>query len=135
MAKKKEKTAQDLLNNPISNVVNERENVTPSLQSFDVLTVTSGPRLELMTRTTRKLARALDYGYSLMFQYNSYYIRDKLDLNMRSHVSIGGKGRQEVLQALSSGSGVPGEFFDQSGSSQGFMPTAGAEDEPDDDDE
>ena len=135
MAKKKEKTAQDLLNNPMSNVLKERENETPFQQTCDVLTVTSGPRLELMTRTTRKLARALDYGYSLMFQYNSYYIRDKLDLNMRSHVSIGGKGRQEVLQALSSGSGVPGEFFDQSGSSQGFMPTAGAEDEPDDDDE
>lgn len=135
MAKRKEKTAQDLLNNPMSNVLKERENETPFQQTFDVLTVTSGPRLELMTRTTRKLARALDYGYSLMFQYNSYYIRDKLDLDMRSHVSIGGKGRQEVLQALSSGSGVPGEFFDQSGSSQGFMPTAGAEDEPDDDDE
>ena len=66
-----------------------------------------------------------------MFNYNSHYIRGRLDTLMRLHVSMGGKGRAEMVQSLQAGSGVPGEFYDQGGGPASF--TGGmAEDDPDD---
>ena len=120
MAKKK--SATDLLENPIftedSEIFNQPDNGpmqdgTPFDKSYGALTCTGGPTLELMTRTTKKVARALDIGYTLWFNYRSAYIRGRLDLLMRTRVSMGGKGRAEMVQALQAGSGVPGEYYDK----------------------
>lgn len=118
----KKKSATDLLENPIitneSTIFETPENSpvidgTPFDKSYNALTCTGGPTLELMTRTTKKVARALDIGYTLMYNYNSSYIRGRLDLLMRTRVSMGGKGRAEMVQALQAGSGVPGEYYDK----------------------
>ncbi len=130
---KKEKTAEDLLAHPMytNDVLQDKSDKTPFDKTYDVLTSTGGPKLEMMTRTTRKLARAVDVGFNLMFNYNSHYIRGRLDTLMRLHVSMGGKGRAEMVQSLQAGSGVPGEFYDQGGGPASF--TGGmAEDDPDD---
>lgn len=142
MAKKK--PATDLLENPkitedtpiFEDELNESmgaggiQDGTPFDKAYDVLTATSGPRLELMTRTTKKLARALDVGYNLMFNYKSRYIRGRLDMIMRTHVSIGGKGRAEMVQSLQAGSGVPGEYYDKGDSTyKAFLDPANDGDE------
>lgn len=132
MAKKKEKTAEDMLRNPMPEVLTRRDEQTPFDKTYDALMCTTGPRLELVTRTTRKLAKAVNIGHTWMFHYNSWYIRSRLDTMMRLHVSMGGKGRMEMVQSLQAGSGVPGEFYDQSNSQSAFMPTSSAEDDPDD---
>lgn len=142
MAKKK--PATDLLENPkitedtpiFEDELNESmggggiQDGTPFDKAYDVLTATSGPRLELMTRTTKKLARALDVGYNLMFNYKSRYVRGRLDMIMRTHVSIGGKGRAEMVQSLQAGSGVPGEYYDKGDSTyKAFLDPANDGDE------
>lgn len=120
MAKKK--SATELLeepkfseNTPVfeDEVIAPVEEGTPFDKTYGALTSTGGPTLELMTRSTKKLAKALDIGYTLMFNYRSRYIRGRLDMIMRTHVSMGGKGRAEMVQSLQAGSGVPGEYYDK----------------------
>ena len=143
MAKKK--PATDLLENPVitedtplfedeiappAGPMGGIQDGTPFDKAYDVLTATTGPRLELMTRTTKKLARALDVGYNLMFNYRSRYVRGRLDMIMRTHVSIGGKGRAEMVQSLQAGSGVPGEYYDKGDTSyKAFLDPANDGDE------
>lgn len=121
MAKKK-KSATDLLENPKftedSPIFEPSPDEpvadgTPFDKSYNALTCTGGPVLELMTRSTKKVAKALDLGYTLCYNYKSPYIRGKLDLLMRTRVSMGGRGRAEMVQALQAGSGVPGEYYDK----------------------
>ncbi len=118
----KKKSATDLLENPKftedSDVFEQIEESTvqdgtPFDKSYGALTCTGGPILELMTRTTKKVAKALNIGYTLCYNYKSPYLRGKLDLLMRTRVSMGGKGRAEMVQALQAGSGVPGEYYDK----------------------
>ena len=117
MARKKEpKSATDLLDNPLitDDGDNGSGNATPFDKAYTVLTTTTGNKLELMTRTTPKLAQAIGVGYNMMFNFRSTYIRGRLDTLMRIHVSMGGKGRAEMVQSLQAGSGVPGEYYDAS---------------------
>lgn len=103
---------------------------TPFDKTYSILTVTGGPHLEIMTRTTPKLAQALGIGYNLMFNFRSKYVRGRMDSLMRIHVSMGGKGRTEMVAALQSGSGVPGEFYDQDNTSlHSFVDLKGEDDE------
>lgn len=133
MAKKKEKTAEDLLENPQfgNEFFQQSEEMTPFDKTYNVLTATGGPQLELMTRTTKKLAKAIDVGYNLMFNYRSMYIRGRLDTLMRLHVSMGGKGRAEMVQSLQAGSGVTDGFYDRGDGMPGGFQGIGAEDDPD----
>ena len=87
-------------------------NSTPFDRAYGALTSLSGAPLEIMTRTTRKLAVAITASYTMIANYKSPYLRGRMDTIMRAHVSQGGKGRSEMVQALQAGSGVPGEFYD-----------------------
>lgn len=122
MAKKK-KPATDLLEDPLVEEIPEptEEPTTPFDRAYGVLTATHGERLEMMTRTTKPLAEAINVGYNMMFNYKSRYLRGRIDTLMRVHVSLDGKGRAEMVQALQAGSGVPGEFYDQGGSLNSFV--------------
>lgn len=114
--KKKEEdvdSAEALLNAPL---ITENDyqgpNSTPFDRAYGALTSLSGAPLEIMTRTTRKLAVAITASYTMIANYKSPYLRGRMDTIMRAHVSQGGKGRSEMVQALQAGSGVPGEFYD-----------------------
>lgn len=116
MAKKKSEdvpTAEELLNAPI---ITQNDYQGPASTPFDraygSLTALGGPQLELMTRSTKRLAIALNTAFPMVFNYRSPYLRGKVDTIMRVHVSRGGKGRAEMVQALQAGAGVPGEFYD-----------------------
>lgn len=104
----------ELMNNPFFTDDDPKGSQdTPFDKAYASLTVTGGKRLEMMTRATPKLAQAIGMSYNLMWNYNSMYIKGRIDTLMRIHVSMGGKGRSEIVQSLQSGSGVPGEFYDQ----------------------
>lgn len=112
---KKEKNAEDLLENPMFTGEEDfgGKDMTPFDMAHKTLTTTSGPVLEMMTRSTPKLAEAIGIGQNLMYNFGSDYIRGKVDTLMRVHVSMNGQGRAEIVSSLSSGAGVPGEFYDQ----------------------
>lgn len=118
MTKKKDKpSATDLIENPLIDVDMGPDlpemGDTPFDKTYSALTTTGGKILEMMTRTTPKLAQAIGVGHTMTYNFHSRYIQSKLDTLMRIHVSMGGQGRAEMVQSLQSGSGVPGEFYDQ----------------------
>lgn len=130
---KKRKSATELLDEPLITEPTEdemsAEPVTPFDRAYGVLTATGGERLEMMTRTTKKLAEAINMGYNMIWNFRSAYLRGRMDTLMRVHVSLEGKGRAEMVQALQAGSGVPGEFYDQGdGSLNSFADIEGMDD-------
>lgn len=133
MAKKK-KSATELLEEPLiteptEEEMNAGEPATPFDRAYSVLTATGGERLEMMTRTTKPLAEAINLGYNMIWNFHSAYLRGRIDTLMRVHVSMEGKGRAEMVQALQAGSGVPGEFYDQgNGSLNSFAELDGVDD-------
>lgn len=129
MAKKK--NAMDLLDNPLVGDYDTppEEQATPFDKTHRSLTATGGKPLELMTRTTPQLAAAISSSGNYIFNFNSRYIRDRSDRLMRLHVSVGGQGRAEMVQALQSGAGVPGEFYADDNPMNSIGP---AMEEPDD---
>lgn len=127
--------ATDLLEDPILqegdlNELNEVEGITPFDKGFGALTTTGGARLELLTRTTPRLAIAIDHTYNRIFNFGSRYLRGRINSNMRSAISMDGEGRKEIIEALKAGSGVPGEFYNGATRQSTF-----SEDYPEEDDE
>lgn len=134
MGRKKEKPpASKLLEDPLITDDGDDEGgmATPFDRAFGVLTSTTGARLELMTRTTPKLAAAVNVGYNMMFNYRSMYLRGKIDTLMRIHVSMGGKGRAEMVQSLQAGSGVTDGFYESGNPATHSFLDVGGEDDPD----
>ena len=126
----KPKSAMDLLDEPILEDPDNEPIViseTPFDKAYTVLTSTSGPILELMTRTTPKLATALIVAYTVRYNFKSEYVGGKMDGLMRSHVSFGGRGRNEMVQSLKAGSGVPDAYYTRDGGSRGYGPVGGDE--------
>lgn len=126
----KPKSAMDLLDEPIMEEADAEPIVisdTPFDKAYTVLTSTSGPILELMTRTTPKLATAIAVAYMVRYNFKSDYVGGKMDSLMRSHVSFGGRGRNEMVQSLKAGSGVPDAYYTRDGGSRGYGPVGGDE--------
>lgn len=86
---------------------------SPFDQAFGALTTTGGPKLELLTRANKKLSVAIDHTYNRCFNYHSLYLRGRIDMLMRLAVSMGGKGRGEIVDSLKAGSGVPDSFYSE----------------------
>lgn len=88
---------------------------TPFDKTYSSLTITGGATLEMLTRTTKPLAKAIGVGYLVTANFRSPYVQGRVDSLMRVAVSAGGKGRTEMVQCLSSGSGVGDGFYNQGG--------------------
>lgn len=128
--------ATDLLDDPMLtegdlNEINEVEGVTPFDKAFGALTTVYGPRLELLTRTTPKLAIAIDHTFNRGYNFGSKYLLMRIATLERLAVSMDGKGRAEVVDALKAGAGVPGEFYDNGATRQSMF----ADDLPESDDD
>ena len=94
---------------------------TPFQETIGALTVTEGEKLEIMTRTTRNISDALEVAHNLVYSFGSKYIMSRTNQIMRLSVSQGGKGREEIVESLKAGSGVPDSFYEiQSGSNKGY---------------
>lgn len=110
--------ATDLLDDPIIQEgdieeLNEVEGVTPFDKAYGALMTINGPRLELLTRTTPKLAVAIDHAFNRIANFGSIYLTRRIATIERLSVSMDGKGRAELIQALQAGAGVPGEFYSE----------------------
>lgn len=124
MAKKEEDSAPPsaigMLDNPVfdPSMFEGGDNPnSPFDQAFGALTTTGGPKLELLTRANKKLSVAIDHTYNRCFNYHSFYLRGRIDMLMRLAVSMGGKGRGEIVDSLRAGSGVPDSFYSDGGGS------------------
>ena len=121
MAKKKDvPPATELLNDPpyYEDDSPASDSDTPYDKTYDALMTTGGKKLELLTRTTPKLAQAVSVGYTMTANFRSAYLQGKVDTLMRLHVSMGGKGRAEMVDSLKAGSGVPDAYYDASNPSK-----------------
>lgn len=108
--------ATDLLDDPIIQEgdieeLNEVEGVTPFDKAYGALMTTAGPRLEMLSRTTPRLAVAIARTFNRIANYGSIYQVRYISTEERLSVSMDGKGRAEMIQALQAGAGVPGEFY------------------------
>ncbi|MBQ1293220.1 MAG: hypothetical protein IIY21_04235 [Clostridiales bacterium] len=90
-------------------------------RALNILTVTEDDPLELMTRTTPILAKACAISYSMTATFRSSYVYGRINQIERLSVSLGGKGREEIVRSLSANAGA---FSGESGgeSSTPFMP-------------
>ena len=129
--------ASDLLDNYNPTVFDDSvpsNGDTPYDKTYDALMTTGGKRLELLTRTTPKLAQAVSVGYTMIANFKSSYLQGKIDTLMRLHVSMGGKGRAEMVDSLKAGSGVPDAYYDASNPAKNSFIEIEDEEIPDGDD-
>lgn len=95
-------------------------------KALNILTVIEDEPLEIMTRATPISAKASAVAYSMCFTFRSRYTKGRIDQINRLAVSMGGKGRDEIVRSLSANSGafeIPGG--DMSGAdSSPFMPAS-----------
>lgn len=111
-----ESAYDELIENPVlppQEIIGEQE--TSYSKALGVLTETDGPLLEMMTRTNPVSAKAFAINYAMISTFRSSFIMGQDDLLKRALVSMGGKGREEVVSSLSANSGA----FDMPGSDAG----------------
>ena len=115
MVNENKKSGEDLWNEPNISAIPgavQQPIDTPFNQVIDMLSVTEGKKLELMTRANKAMADAMSIGYGMVFRFGSGYVGERIDQLKRLAVSMGGKGRTEIVQSLQAGSGVPDSFFE-----------------------
>ena len=93
----------------------ERTPDTPFDTAVGLLSTTKGPHLELMCRATKSIAEAAAVSYSMIYRFQSNYIKGRMEQIERLSVSISGQGRGEIVQSLQAGSGVPDAFYETGG--------------------
>lgn len=112
-----DKNADALLNYSEDEIIRPRETsnsskaATPFDQVFSAFLTTRGEVLEMMSRTNRSVAIAAYRNHTRLCKYNTDFDNAEHDFLFRLSISTGGKGREEMVKALQSGSGVPGEYY------------------------
>lgn len=120
-------TANKLKSNPPPLKANEPKEA-PIQTAYKILTVTEGLLLELMTRTNPTLARACHLGYIFcttiahdgpggLPEFGNPYVESYIELQERLAVSMSGKGRQELIDALGAGGKLPDSYYQKKESS------------------
>lgn len=97
----------------------------PIQSAFRYLTAQDGNLLQIMTRTNPVMVNAARIGYifdqaikyrdaegNLSYGSN-YYVSGYIEQIMRLAVSLDGKSRQEIIDALGNGSKLPDSYFTQ----------------------
>lgn len=86
----------------------------PELPVKDIarrLTVEDGKALEITTRTTGIMADAAQFCLIYTDRFNSKYAAGRIGQIERLAISMGGQGRRDLIDALSAGGAVPGEYY------------------------
>lgn len=86
----------------------------PELPVKDIarrLTVEDGKALEITTRTTGIMADAAQFCLIYTDRFNSRYAAGRIGQIERLAISMGGQGRRDLIDALSAGGAVPGEYY------------------------
>ncbi len=97
-------------NNPVRKNV-ERD--IPVNTVVSQISRTDGEDLELTTRLTTQMARAVSMGhlFGSPISFNSVWVISRTDQLMRLAVSMGGEGRKDLIEALRAGGRVPDAAF------------------------
>lgn len=94
----------------------------PVQTAFKCLTIESGFGLQLMTRTNPIMVKACQVSYifdkALKYRdaqgnlnYGNPYVAGYVDQIMRLAVSMDGKGRNEIIEALGEGGKMPESYY------------------------
>lgn len=118
------KTGEDLLNNDDEFDIDDigvSTNGTPFDQTIDLLASTTGPTLELFSRSDKAIVEAVQICDNIVERFGSKYVRGIRDQVLRFSVSAQGRGRSELVDALRAGDGVQDSYYEaQAASSMGF---------------
>lgn len=83
----------------------------PVSKGLGYLTVTDGTALEVLTRTSPKIVRAIDAGTVYVLRYRSSYIQQRIEQIERLAVSNGGLGRDELIRMIDAGGKLPDSYY------------------------
>lgn len=100
----------------------------PVQTAFKYLVTESGDRLQLMTRTNPIMVRACQVAYIFdkaigydhgdgVIKPGNDYVAGRVAQMMMLAVSMNGKGREEIIQALGEGGQVPDTYYGPRGRS------------------
>lgn len=112
------KSPQDLLRDPPGVKTKGKPDPPVTVVLGDLMT-TGGERLELTARLNVTMARAVQIGYifSTMLKcpvtgrVGSDFVKGQVEQIMRLSVSMDGKGRRDLIDALQAGGRTPDSFF------------------------
>jgi len=110
-----ERMATDLLSDPAIPDVGDMPEMlsgTPYDKAYNLLSSTEGKNLEIMTRTNPRLVQAATASYTLVAAFGTQFVRGKTDQFLRFAVSMGGQGRQEIVESLRAGGDMPDAYFE-----------------------
>lgn len=102
--------ASDLRNNPVFHKAAEAPEA-PVKTVVDKLSIPEGKGLQLTTRTSPSIARAMHTAYLYGELFGIEAIKGEGDLLMRLAVSQGGEGRRDLIDSLTAGGSLPAEFY------------------------
>lgn len=83
----------------------------PVSKGLGYLTTVEGTSMEVLTRTTPKIVRAIDAGTVYVARYGSEYIQKRIEQIERLAVSNGGLGRDELIRMIEAGGRLPDSYY------------------------
>lgn len=89
--------------------------VPPVSRGMDHLTTTKGAELEILTRTSVAIVRAIDAGSVFAARYRSRYIQARIEQMERLAISNDGKGRDEIIRVIQAGGRLPDAYYQAAG--------------------
>lgn len=87
----------------------------PVSRGMGYLTKTGGAELEILTRTSVAIVRAIDAGSVFAARYRSKYIQSRIEQMERLAISNDGKGRDEIIRVIQAGGRLPDAYYQTAG--------------------
>lgn len=86
----------------------------PVSRGMGYLTTTDGAELEILTRTSVAIVRAIDAGSVFAARYRSKYIQSRIEQMERLAISNDGQGRDEIIRVIQAGGRLPDAYYQAS---------------------
>ena len=84
----------------------------PVTKGIENLTSEEGARLQLMSRiTSKEMQQAIAIANIYTNIYGSKYVKGRIDEILRTHVSINGQGRRDIIDVIEAGGSLPPEYY------------------------
>lgn len=111
------KRAADLFSEP-PDLTADQAQEPPVSKGMEILSTLDGDRLETVTRTNRAIVAGINAGTAYVARYNSIYIRQRTERLMRLAISMGGKGRQDIVDLVKAGGTMTDAYYARGGQSE-----------------
>ena len=113
------KKATDLFEGP-PQTEDRKAQDPPVSKGMEILSTLDGVRLETVTRTNRQIVEGITAGSAYVARYNSPYIQARRDRLMRLAISMGGKGREEIIEIVKAGGQMADAYYERDASGSGL---------------